>query len=80
MACNLHQFKGQPVNGHHGASLDEFGTAPLFTDPLAQPETPTSTTAPRDGGPRPVRFHDALSLPPTPVSRSEQTTSERKNS
>jgi len=68
------------VNGHHRVSLDGFGTAPLFTDPLAQSETSTSTAAPRDGGPGPVLFQDALSLPPTHVSRSEHTPSERKNS
>lgn len=68
------------MNGNHGGDLDEFGTAPLCTDPLAQSETPISTAAPRDGGPGPVLFQDALSLPPTPVSRSEHTPSERKNS
>lgn len=66
------------MNGHHGVGLEEFGTAPLFADPLARPETPTSG-APRDGGPGPVLFQDALSLAPTPVSRSEHTPSERKN-
>lgn len=69
------------MNGHHGGGLDEFGTAPLFTDPLDRPETPLSMAAPRDGGPGPVLlFQDALSLPPAPVSRSEHTPSERKNS
>lgn len=68
------------MKDHNSVSLDEFGTAPLFTDPLAQPETSTSTAAPRDGGPGPVLFQNAMDLGSPHVSRSEHPRSERKKS
>ncbi|MET3164780.1 UNVERIFIED_ORG: hypothetical protein ABIB19_003211 [Arthrobacter sp. UYEF10] len=61
-------------------NLDEFGTAPLFTDPLADAPAPVSTPSPADGGPGAVLFQDARDLRPSQISRSEHTNNVRKSS
>lgn len=75
MACDLHQSQGRPVNAVQALGLDEFGTAPLFTDPLAPAVQPVSPEPP-PCGPEPVRFREAAPQ----ISTSQHTTNGRTNS
>lgn len=75
MACDLHQLQGRPMNAVQALGLDEFGTAPLFTDPLA-PAVHSASPEPPLGGPGTVRFREAASQ----ISTSQHATNGRKNS
>ncbi len=60
-------------------SLDEFGTAPLFADPLAG-SLPAASVAVQARVTGPVEFQDGLIRRSSQISRSANTTNERKNS